>query len=234
VSRAGLELENARATAAFLDNQRLPDVRLEASYGSAGLAGTQYIRTDGFPGTIIGARARSFGDALGQAFGPDYPTWSVGLTVSHTLGHSFEDASRARAVIERQQAAHRISSLQLQAAESIRQTARQIRSSGERIDAARAGATLAAQRLDAEQRRYDAGLSTTFLVTQAQRDLLQAQVNLLQTSLDYASAVVRFEAVQQAPSDIGAGRIATDGQTIVPLPTPAPRGLFRAGTANGF
>jgi len=234
VSRAGLELENARATAAFLDNQRLPDVRLEASYGSAGLAGTQYIRTDGFPGTIIGARARSFGDALGQAFGPDYPTWSVGLTVSHTLGHSFEDASRARAVIERQQAAHRISSLQLQAAESIRQTARQIRSSGERIDAARAGATLAAQRLDAEQRRYDAGLSTTFLVTQAQRDLLQAQVNLLQTSLDYASAVVRFEAVQQAPSDIGAGRIATDGQTIVPLPTPAPRGLFRAGNVNGF
>ena len=79
-----------------------------------------------------------------------------------------------------------------------------MRSTAERVDAARAGATLAEQRLDAEQRRYEVGLSTTFLVTQAQRDLLQAQVNLLQTTLDYQSALVSFEAVQQAPP-LGAG-----------------------------
>jgi outer membrane protein TolC len=57
---------------------------------------------------------------------------------------------------------------------------------------------LAEQRFEAEQRRYDVGLSTTFLVTQAQRDLLQAQVNLLQTTLDYQSSLVNFEAVQHA------------------------------------
>jgi outer membrane protein TolC len=234
VGRAGLELENARATVAFLDNQRLPDVRLEASYSGAGLAGTQFIRTDGFPGTIVGARGRSFGDALGQAFGPDYPTWSVGLTVSYALGHSFEDASRARAGVERRQAGQRIVSVQLQAAESIRQAGRQIRSTAERIDAARAGAALAEQRLDAEQRRYDAGLSTTFLVTQAQRDLLQAQVNLLQTSLDHESAVIRFEAVQQAPAETAGDQIGISGASIVPLPTPAPRGLFRPASSGGF
>jgi outer membrane protein TolC len=234
VARAGLELENARATVAFLDNQRLPDVRLEASYSGAGLAGTQFIRTDGFPGTIVGARGRSFGDALGQAFGPDYPTWSVGLTVSYALGHSFEDASRARAGVERRQAGQRIVSVQLQAAESIRQAGRQIRSTAERIDAARAGAALAEQRLDAEQRRYDAGLSTTFLVTQAQRDLLQAQVNLLQTSLDHESAVIRFEAVQQAPAETAGDQIGISGASIVPLPTPAPRGLFRPASSGGF
>ena len=234
VARAGLDLENARATVAFLDNQRLPDVRLETSYSGAGLAGNQFLRGGGFPGTIIGARTRSFGDALGQAFGPDYPAWSVGVTVSYALGHSFEDASRVRADVERQQAAQRISSLQLQAAEAIRQTARQIRSTAERIDAARAGATLAEQRVDAEQRRYDAGLSTTFLVTQAQRDLLQAQVNLLQTSLDYESAVIKFEAVQQAPSESSGDQIGVSGATIVALPTPAPRGLFRQGASGGF
>jgi hypothetical protein len=74
-----------------------------------------------------------------------------------------------------------------------------VRSSAERIDAARAGETPAQERFDVEQRRYDVGLSTTFLVTQAQRDLLQAQVNFLQTTLDYESSLVNFEAVQQAP-----------------------------------
>ena len=234
VSRANLDLENARAAVEFLDNQRLPDVRLETSYRGNGLAGSQFIRSGGFPGTIVGARQRSFGDAYGQAFGPDYPTWSVGLTVSYPIGRSFDEASRARAQVEQRQTAERIASVKLEAAETIRQAGRQIRSTAERIDSARAGATLAGQRLDAEQRRYDAGLSTTFLVTQAQRDLLQAQVNLLQTTLDYESALVNFEAVQQAPSGITGDSLGVRGATIVAVPTPTPRGLFRQATGPGF
>ncbi len=214
VSRANLDLENAKATVEFLDNQRLPDVRLETSYRGNGLAGSQFIRSGGFPGSIIGARSRGFGDALGQAFGPDYPAWSFGVTVSYPVGRSFEEASRARAEVERRQTAQRISSLRLDAAETIRQSGRQIRSSAERIDAARAGATL--------------------LVTQAQRDLLQAQVNLLQTTLDYESAVVNFEAVQQAPAGIASDSLGARNPNVVLVPTPAPRGLFRQGAGTGF
>ncbi len=73
-------------------------------------------------------------------------------------------------------------------------------STSERVDAARAGATFAEQRLDTEQRRFEVGLSTSFLVTQAQRDLLQAEVSLLQATLDHQSALVSFEALQQAPA----------------------------------
>jgi hypothetical protein len=64
-------------------------------------------------------------------------------------------------------------------------------------------------------------------VTQAQRDLLQAQVNLLQTTLDYQSAVVSFEAVQQAPpagTNTGGG---ASGVEVVLLPPATPRGMFR-------
>src|SRR5437773_8744583 len=116
----------------------------------------------------------------------------------------------------------------------MRQAARQVRSTAERVDAARASATLAEQRSTDEQRRYDIGLSTTFLVTQAQRDLLQAQVNLLQTTLDYESSVVNFEAVQQAPAGIAGDTLAVRGSSVVLLPTPTPRGLFREGSGAGF
>ena len=85
-------------------------------------------------------------------------------------GEAEIDGVVGRADIERRQAAQRIASLQLQTAETVRQAARQVRSTAERVDAARASATLAQQRFDAEQRRYEVGLSTTFLVTQAQRD----------------------------------------------------------------
>jgi outer membrane protein len=228
LARAALDLENAKTNVDFLGNQRLPDVRLEASYRGSGLGGTEFLRTGAFPGVLTGSRDRSFGDALGQAFTPDFPTWSVGVTVSYALGHSYEEASHARAQVERQQAAQRIASLRLDAAESVRQAARQVRSTTERVEAARAGASLAEQRHADEQRRYEVGLSTTFLVTQAQRDLLQAQVNLLQASLDQQSALVSFEAVQQAPAAGTTGNAGRDADVVL-LQTPQPRGIFRAG-----
>ena len=154
--------------------------------------------------------------------------------MSYPLGRSYEAASLARAQVERQQAAQRIASLRLEAAETVRRAGRQIHSSVERVDAARAGATLAQQRLDAEQRRYDVGLSTTFLVTQAQRDLLEAEVNLLQTTLDYESALVNFEAVQQAPPLAAGDSVSVRGASIVLVPTPTPRGIFRQGAGAGF
>ena len=138
-----------------------------------------------------------------------------------------------RSEIERRQAAERIASLRLDAAAAVRQSARQVRSNAERVDAARATAALAGQRFADEQRRYDVGLSTTFLVTQAQRDLLQAEVNLLQTTLDYQSAIVDFESVQQAPrSDVSGSSIGVRGANVVLLPTPVPRGIFRPGAGQ--
>src|SRR5207244_3963999 len=138
-------------------------------------------------------------------------------------------AGRSRPQVEQRQTAQRIASVKLEAAETIRQAGRQIRSTAERIDAARAGATLAQQRLDAEQRRYSAGLSTSFLVTQAQRDLLQAEVNLLQATLDYQSSVVNFEALQLAPALSAGAPVVVEGSAVQPVPTQAPRGIFRAG-----
>ena len=223
-----------RTNVDFLSNQRLPDVRLETSYRGSGLGGTEFLRTGGFPGVVTGTRNRSFGDALGQAFTPDYPTWSVGVTVSYPLGRSYEEASLARADIERRQVEQRIASLRLQAAETIRQAVRQIQSGAERVDAARAGATFAQQRFESESRRFEVGLSTTFLVTQAQRDLLQAEVSLLQTMLDYQSSLVNFEAVQQAPPLAAGETLGLRGGNVVVLPTPAPRGLFRQGAGAGF
>jgi outer membrane protein len=234
IARAGQELENARTTVDFLSNQKLPDVRLETSYRGNGLGGTQFLRAGGFPGVLTGTRDRSYAAALGQAFSPDYPTWSVGVTVSYPLGRSYEEANWTRAEIERRQAAQRIASLRLQAAETVRQAGRQIRSAAERMDAARAGATLAQERFEAERRRFEVGLSTTFLVTQAQRDLLQAQVNLLQTTLDYESSMVNFEAVQQAPPLSSGETIGVRGSTVVLLPTPTPRGVFRPGASTAI
>ena len=235
LARAHQELDNLGTTVDFLRNQRLPDVRLETSYRGNGLSGTQFLRTGAFPGSIIGTRNEGFADALGQVFTNDFPAWSLGVTVSYPLGRSYETASLARTEVERRQAAQRIASLRVQTVEAVRRAARQITGTAERVDAARAGEALAQERLQSEQRRYEVGLSTTFLVTQAQRDLLEAQVGLLQTTLDYQSALVNFEAIQQAPPLSAGDTVGATPANVLPLPAPTPpRGLFRPGASGGF
>jgi outer membrane protein TolC len=233
LARASHDLENARTDVEFFGNQRLPDVRVETSYRGSGLGGTQFLRTGEFPGVITGSRNRSFGDALGQVFTPDYPAWSFGVTINYPIGRSYEEAGLARAEVERRQAAQRLASMQLETAETVRKAERQIRSAAQRMEAAQAGARLARERFEAEQRRFEVGLSTTFLVTQAQRDLLQAEVNQLQTALDHESALVSFEAVQLAPPAAAGDTVALTGASVVLLPPPSPRGIFRAST-GGF
>ena len=77
---------------------------------------------------MTGSLSTGFGDVLGQAFRHDFPTWSAGVTVSYPIGRSYEGASLARAEIERRQVRQRISSLQLQVVETVRQMA--LRQSG--------------------------------------------------------------------------------------------------------
>ena len=234
LERARKDLQNIVTSVELFNDQKLPDVRLEGSYRGNGLGGTRFLRTGEFPGSIVGTTRRSYGSVLGQMFNSTYPTWSVGVTVSYSLGRSFEEASLARAQVERRQATRRIASLQLEIAESLRQAVRQVHSTAERIEAARAGATVARERLDVEQRRYEVGLSTSFLVTQAQRDLLQTEVNLLQATLDHQSALVSFEALQQAPA-LGQGQTVTSrGSNVIQLGPSAPSGLFRPGSGAGF
>jgi outer membrane protein TolC len=194
-SRKGIEA--ADVNVALTRNQTLPDLRAQATYLTAGQGGTRLIRTGGFPGTIVGIESTPFGSVLEQVLTSDFPTWSFGITLSYPLGRSVEEADFARSRIERDQAAARARSLEVSVVREVRNAALRLEQNLQRIETARLSRTLAEQRLDAEQKRFEVGMSTSFLVIQAQRDLAVARDNELRALLDYQLAVVTFERVQQ-------------------------------------
>ena len=61
------------------------------------------------------------------------------------------------------------------------------------------------KRLEAEQSRFEVGLTTNFFVVQAQRDLRDAENVELRALADYRKSLVNFERAQQAPSGGGGG-----------------------------
>jgi outer membrane protein len=199
LARTRLEIDNAKAGVRFARNQRLPDVRLNAAYQASGIGGTEVLRAGGFPGTILGpGQATDFGSVVNQLLRTDYPTWAFGVSVSYPLGGSTDEANYARAQLEQSQAEQRVKSAEARVIQEVRDAGWQIDMNARRLDTTRAARTLAEQRLDAERRRFEVGMSTSFLVIQAQRDLAQARTNELAALLAYDLALVRFDAVQQA------------------------------------
>jgi len=65
------------------------------------------------------------------------------------------------------------------------------------VQAAQAARDLAQQQLNAENSKFNVGMSTNFNIVQAQRDLATAQNNELQAILAYRKALVEFDRVQQ-------------------------------------
>ncbi len=209
--RARKDIESSNSTLRYADNQRLPDVRLNVGYQATGLGGTQVLRSGGFPGTIVGSgEVTDFGSVLNQLFLRDYPTWTAGVSVSYPIGQSAVEASYVRARLETAQLRARLTSAEARVVQQVRDAGWKIEMNAKRIQTARAARELAEQRLDAEQRRLEVGLSTSFLVIQAQRDFSQAKTNELAAVLAYDLALVDFDALQQA-GPAGAAQAAAVG-----------------------
>jgi outer membrane protein len=236
LTRARKDIETSQTSLRFAGNQRLPDIRLNASYQASGLGGTQVIRTGTFPGTIVGSGAvTDFGSVLTQLIGRDYPTWGVGVSVSYPIGKSAEEANFARARLETTQAQERLKSAEARAIQQVRDAGWKIDMNARRIQTARTARELAEQRLDAEQKRLDVGLSTNFLVIQAQRDLAQAKTNELSALLAYDLALVDFDTLQQAgPAGASGGGASTSpsGSTPTSIATTAAAATSNAGASR--
>jgi outer membrane protein TolC len=212
---ARLQTETVALNIRYYRNQTLPQLNLQANFFGDGLGGEQVLREPGFPpGPVIGTVNRPFSDVLGDAFGFRYPTWNVGFVVSYPVGTSAADANLARARLQLSQARTQIQSLELSIATQVRVFARQVNTNIKRIEATRAARVLAERRLDAEQKKFAVGMSTSFLVFQAQRDLTTARNNELQALVDYAKSRVDFEAIQEA-SLSGSGITVSGGGGVL-------------------
>lgn len=184
----------------FFRNQTLPDVNAQVDYGLSGLGGTQFQRAPGFPpGPILSQTQRGYGSVLGDLFNNRYPAWTLSLNIGYPIGTSTAEAGLARARLQNSQAQTQLKNQQLLVATQVRDVGRQVQTNQKRVEATRSSRQLAERRLEAEEKKFQAGMSTPFFVFQAQRDLSQARANELRAITDYNRSLVDFETVQEAP-----------------------------------
>jgi outer membrane protein TolC len=181
-------------------NQTLPDVNLSANVTGSGSGGTQFSYINNNPDLGIDQQVtRSFVSTLGDVFGFVYPNWSVGVTVAYPFGKAAAEANHASATLRRRQIDTQLKQLELQIVQQVRGAARNVSSNYQRVQSTKLARELAEQRLEAQRKRFDVGLSTLFELTQAQRDVVLQRNNELNAVIAYNQSLVDFQLVQVAP-----------------------------------
>lgn len=194
-----ITLQNNEINIKGVNNGLLPVVDLVAFYGASGLGGVQNPLGTCPPGitgncTPPGTIPPSgFFDAFGNLFNSSGPDKGVAINIQIPLGNRVAQATQVRAMLE-----YRQSQLSLKTQENtitigIRNDVFALENNRASVVAAQKARDLAAQTLDAEQKKYNLGASTYLAVLQDERDLATAESALVSSMTQYAKARVQLD-----------------------------------------
>lgn len=179
----------------YAKNQLLPALNLNADYWSPGISGDQIIYLDNDPetGVVVGRVPMGVSRAFKEAFRFKYKNWSVYLSLDIPLNTVVSRAAHVQAKVSLEQAVARMKYQEQRALLEIKTALRAVDTNYERINAYRLARELAEKKLEAEESKLKAGLSTNFVVLQYQRDLATARTAELKAIIDYNLALSRLD-----------------------------------------
>ncbi len=171
-ARLGVTIQ--RANQALAQNQLLPRVDFVGSYGYNG-------------------NDRDFAASRAQVRHADNRAYSAGVVVRVPLALA-EGRGRARAAkLSLRQTEADLSRLEQDIAVAVTAAAGQIETTGQRVAATLNAYELAKQALDAEQKRFRAGTSTTFFVLQLQEQLSAVESGYYRALADQRRAIANYQ-----------------------------------------
>jgi outer membrane protein len=213
-----LNLLNSAIDVKATRNALLPTATFTAQYGTVGLAGNQPIK-GGTPTTIstgvpivdqngtpianefvgatvtpvTGTAKSGFPDAMSALFQNNFPDYQLSLNVQIPIRNRSAQADNQRAILTQRQLAAQMQQLKNAALLDVRNTYIALEQDRARVEAAAKARELQQQTFDAEQKKYQLGASTVYLVIQTQRDLIAAQGTELRALADLVEAKANYE-----------------------------------------
>jgi outer membrane protein TolC len=127
-----------------------------------------------------------------ERVGDEY-NWTAQLVYRVPISNRNAKAGYARAKISRTQAETDLSNQEQTIRVEVRRAARAVDSGVKRIEAAQTNVRLQREKLEAEQKKFDNGMSTSFEVLTFQNDLSNAQLTHIRAQLDYVKAIAELE-----------------------------------------
>jgi len=196
LAQSRIDLTNREINRKSAANALLPQVNFVGWYGNSGLAGAispQCLADPACPPQVPTGVIGGFSDAFDTILHHTYPNYAVGFNVNIPIRNRSAQADQVRSELEYRQAQMRLQQLQNQVVIEVRNAQFALQQNRARVAAAQEARRLAAESLDAEQKKYALGASTNTLVLQAQRDLATSESALVQAMSAYEKAKVELD-----------------------------------------
>jgi outer membrane protein len=220
--QADLNLKNSRIEVKATRNALLPSLNAFIQYQAQGLNGTGFNTTgingtfvadpqaplvgaNGVPILINGNEAFTgspasttavthggVGDALDDIIKNQFPVYSAGVTLTMPLRNRSAQADSARAQFDERQLQVQYRQTENTIVINVRNAIIALAQDRSQVAAAEKARNLAQQTLDAEQKKYQLGSSTSYQVVLRSRDLTAAQGTALRAQANLAEALVNF------------------------------------------
>jgi outer membrane protein TolC len=195
--QARKNLESAQLTIDLQKNQVLPQLNMSAGYSVAGSGGNLYQARErgvvGSPVDVLVSEAGYF-NSISGAF--DQPTWNVQATVAYPLGQTAARANLARTRLTFEQSQTQLKATELSVSSEVTNAGLQVQNTYKALLASQKARELAERQAEAEQTKFEVGMSTNFTVVQQQQAMTSARTAELRAILNYVKALIEFERVQ--------------------------------------
>ncbi|MCI0450868.1 MAG: TolC family protein [Candidatus Latescibacteria bacterium] len=184
-------VERRAAERSFSHSGTRPALDAVVSYDRFGIAGSgNPAATDaqGNPVVVPEDYQGEWGDSWSMLGDGDFDDVRAGLVFSYPIGNDAAQAADANAKHAQRQAEAEMARTRKFVRAEVLDAIAALETAGQRIEATRAGREAAEIQLSAEKDRYDAGLSTNFLVLTRQNDLSSARLDEISAHADYRIA----------------------------------------------
>jgi len=195
-----INLSNTDISNKAIRSALLPSVDLFAYYGGAGLGGNpnqNYVCAQepafcGIPSYTAPPNV-SYSATLNQLVNSTAPDKGLGISLNIPLRNRAGQATQVRSEFEYRQAQLRVQQIENQVRIEVRNAQFGVQQNRASVASAQAAVDLARQSLDAEQKKYALGASTSTLVLQNQAAMTQAEVTLVSAKALYEKAEVELD-----------------------------------------
>lgn len=237
IEQSVLQLKNNEITIKAEKNGLLPVVDAYGFYGASAIGGAQNpalicTGATGATGPCTGANAVSsvgYGSILQNLVNNSSPDRGAGVNITIPLRNRAAQADQARSQMEYRQTQMRLQQLYTQTRIQVINGQYALTNDRAQVQSAQVARDFAAQSLDAEQKKYHLGASTTANVLQQERNLATSEDNLISATAAYARDRVALEQILSSTLDRygisleDAGTGVVTKQPIVPgLTAPQP------------
>ena len=178
-------------TSIQLAHHRLqPELNLTGFYSSNGLGGNQ-IDPNTVPPTVISRGG--FGDALAQIGSFDFPTYGFSVQLNLPVKNRGVQADLGNALVSKRRSLYLLRQVEQGISLEVRQAVHQLEQAKLSQAAARVARDLSQKNLEAEQRKYELGSQPIFFTLEAQTQLIQDELILVQAEIGYQRSITALD-----------------------------------------